>query len=165
MRLSRIENVTPGERLGESLYGADGRLLLAEGVALTASYLRAIRDLGIPAIYLRDADTADVKVPHAISPVARARIAVNLADAFRTVSQSMQRFCPAIDSQRAGEVHQHLRSQRFGDVVKAVADSGSVPRLVADVDQLLDGLMSQDVIVGMNSIKSHDDYTSQHSID
>ena len=164
MRLTRIENVTSEARLGESLYGSDGKLLLAAGVMLKPSYLRAIGDLGIPAIYLADPATSDVKVPHPVSPMARARMVRTLSDTFGIVAASVRR-CAAGETPSAGDLQRHLRSKRFGEVVKAVADSGSVHRLMADVDELLASLMDQDVLLAMNSIKSHDDYTYQHSID
>lgn len=38
-------------------------------------------------------------------------------------------------------------------------------QIVGDVDSLVDQLMNREVIVGLNSIKTHDNYTFQHCID
>jgi HD-GYP domain-containing protein (c-di-GMP phosphodiesterase class II) len=42
---------------------------------------------------------------------------------------------------------------------------GQIHVVAADVDVLLDQLSTQEVLLGLNSIKSHDNYTYQHSID
>jgi HD-GYP domain-containing protein (c-di-GMP phosphodiesterase class II) len=51
------------------------------------------------------------------------------------------------------------------DTFKTSSKDGGLEQIIGDVDSLIDQLMEKDVIAGLNSIKVHDNYTFQHSID
>ena len=51
------------------------------------------------------------------------------------------------------------------DTFKSANRKGGLEQMVGDVDTLIAQLMEKDVVVGLNSIKLHDNYTFQHSID
>jgi HD-GYP domain-containing protein (c-di-GMP phosphodiesterase class II) len=63
------------------------------------------------------------------------------------------------------EAHEQVRSKRFMDTFKTSSKDGGLEQIIGDVDSLIDQLMEKDVIAGLNSIKVHDNYTFQHSID
>src|SRR5437868_15429298 len=71
MYVNDLAKVIPGTVLGETIYGGNGQPLLYEGVALTSEYLSDLRKLGIASLYVRDRDTADIQIPHPVSPEAR----------------------------------------------------------------------------------------------
>jgi HD-GYP domain-containing protein (c-di-GMP phosphodiesterase class II) len=161
MRLTNIHSVTTGMKLGEPIFGPAGQVLLQRGVCLSGKYITSLREMGFPAVYIDDGETSDIAVPHAIAPETRARVLRNLAEAFDSVSN-------ATDSFRASSRHtamEHLQSERFAKAVATVARDGGFDRLFDDVNGMLDQLLVHDVLVGMNSIKTHDKYTFQHSID
>lgn len=61
MRLVGIEKVKPGDELGQSILGADGAILLREGVILTENYINKLKSIGIEYIYIKDAYLEDIK--------------------------------------------------------------------------------------------------------
>ncbi|HEY7117807.1 MAG TPA: HD domain-containing phosphohydrolase [Tepidisphaeraceae bacterium] len=161
MRLVNIDQLTPGMRLGDSIHGRAGQTLLARGAALTDSYVATLRTMGVPAVYIADPDTADVEIPQPISPEAHARVLRNLAQVFEQVCEATEQ----IRKSSMNRLHQNPQSDRL---VRAIASCGAADRLYAitrDIDLIMDQLGNLDTLVGLNSIKTHDLYTFQHSID
>lgn len=54
MRLVSLKNVISGMVLGKGIYACDGKVLLAEGVTLTASYVDRLEEMGIFEVYIED---------------------------------------------------------------------------------------------------------------
>ncbi|MBZ4664098.1 MAG: hypothetical protein JG776_1813 [Caloramator sp.] len=61
MRLVNIERVKPGDELAQSILGADGAILLREGVILTDTYIRRLKNIGVEFLYIKDAHLEDLK--------------------------------------------------------------------------------------------------------
>lgn len=61
MRLVNIERVKPGDELAQSILGADGAILLREGVILTDTYIRRLKNIGVEFLYIKDAHLDDLK--------------------------------------------------------------------------------------------------------
>src|SRR5262245_36215856 len=125
MRLESLESIDPGTRLGGSVYAKSGRLLLRQGVALTPPYISCLREMGIPAIYIHDDDTADITVPNPVAPESRARVQATLADAFETVSRGTQ----SLRQDFRSLATDHIKSDRFAKAVSSVASEAGVRRL------------------------------------
>jgi HD-GYP domain-containing protein (c-di-GMP phosphodiesterase class II) len=62
MRLMSIDNVKENMQLARNIDSADGRVLLSEGVSLTANYIERLRDLGIMSLYITDRLIGKVEV-------------------------------------------------------------------------------------------------------
>lgn len=159
MQLINLANIATDSELGETVYGDGGRPLLQRGVKLTARYLKNLAAIGLRAVYVNDPDTSDIETPQPVSPESRAQAVHNLSHSFEHVGQMCQ------DLKRASveEIQEHLRSDRFADMLRS--GGSGLGSLSADVDSFLDQLMNQEILVGLNSIKAHDTYTFQHSID
>lgn len=71
MRLVDIDFIREGEVLGKSIYSAEGKILLGEGVPLSRDYLERLREMGISSVYLSDELFADVEIKDVINPVNR----------------------------------------------------------------------------------------------
>lgn len=67
MRQSSINRLKQGDVLGRTIYANDGRVLLGRGIALTASYIQRLRELGITIVYVDDEETKDIVVEDIIS--------------------------------------------------------------------------------------------------
>ncbi|WP_027307744.1 HD-GYP domain-containing protein [Caloramator sp. ALD01] len=61
MRLVNIERVKPGDELAQSILGADGAILLREGVILTDTYIKRLKSIGVEFLYIKDAHLDDLK--------------------------------------------------------------------------------------------------------
>ena len=161
MYLSDIKNVRAGAVLGDTVYGERGQPLLYPGVALTDDYLADLKRRGIASIYIADPDTADLEVPQPITVQARASALQNLNRAFESVTSA----CEQLRQASVETILEHLQSDRFSSTVRTDSVGESLQSLAADADGFLNQLMGREVLAGLNSIKSHDSYTFQHSID
>lgn len=161
MRLINTNNLEEGMQIGQDLYDEYNRLLLGRGATLKGSYVTRLKQMGLPALYVQEADTSDISVPEMIPPAVRAKAIQNLSNTFQAISQSLE----GMRQLSLDEAHQHVHSKRFIDTFKSTTSNQGIDQIVGDVDTLVDQIMNKDVILGLNSIKIHDNYTFQHSID
>jgi HD-GYP domain-containing protein (c-di-GMP phosphodiesterase class II) len=163
MRLIHSANLSNGMEVGEPVHGASGQMLLAPGVKLTDRYIDLLHKLDIPAAYVADPDTAGIHVPQPLKPRTRAKASHALSDAF-------ERLAPAAKELRASEPpadasEARASGDRFAKTCRSVFGSGGFRSLIESVQSVITDLMDQRVLIGLNSIKTHDAYTFQHSID
>ena len=52
MRLLSIDSVKESMQIAKNIYTADGRVLLAEEVSLTVSYIEKLKELGVGSLYM-----------------------------------------------------------------------------------------------------------------
>lgn len=161
MRLISIDQLREGMRAGDDIYDEYNRLLLGRGAPIRRAYVARLREMGLPALYVQDDDTADIQVPKVIAPATRARALKNLTDNFSAITRAAEGFRKL----SIEEAHQNIQSKKFMDTFKSLTHNQGIDRMVGDVNTMIDQLMNRDVIVGLNSIKTHDNYTFQHSID
>lgn len=83
MRLVLIHDVAPGVRLGKTIYGEDGRILLHRGTELTGPYIETLERMGFQALYLLDPHALDMPANEPISDRTRQEALVAVRDTFR----------------------------------------------------------------------------------
>ncbi|HZK84951.1 MAG TPA: HD-GYP domain-containing protein [Desulfosporosinus sp.] len=71
MRIMSIEKVEPGMKVGRSIYSANGKTLLANGVKLTSRYIERIKELGIVVIYIYDESVGAIQIDDVVSEKTR----------------------------------------------------------------------------------------------
>ncbi|MDB5173557.1 MAG: hypothetical protein JWN51_2330 [Phycisphaerales bacterium] len=161
MRLLYCENLAVGMKLGQPVYGAAGQLLLAPGATMSARYIALLGEMGIPAVYVADPDTSDVSPPQYVRPQTRAA-------AWRSLTSIAECLAPAaadLRKQSLSLTHEHSGSERFAQAVRSTFRGADLEALGKSVDAVMADLLDQNVLVGLNTIKTHDAYTFQHSID
>ncbi len=151
MRLINIDNLKEGMQIGQDLYDEYNRLLLSRGATLRGTYVTRLKQMGLPALYVQEADTSDISVPEMIPPAARAKAIRNQTNTFQAVSQSLE----GMRQLSLDEAHQHVHSKRFIDTFKSTTNNQGIEQIVGDVDTLVDQIMNKDVILGLNSIKTY----------
>ena len=161
MRLIRLDNLHEGMEAGADLYDEHNRLMLRRGATIRNAYMSRFEDMGLPALYVQDADTADIQVPQVIPHADRIKAMNNLTSTFSAISKATEEF----RQMSVEAAHQNLQAKKFVDNFKTITRDRAIDAMVGDVNTLVDQLMDRDVIVGLNSIKTHDGYTFQHSID
>lgn len=161
MQLIPLQKVPAGAKLGETVFGPTAQPWLQRGVELSGEYLQMLHARGLPALYVEDPDTSDISVPQTISPEVRAKAMGNLSRAFESVSRNSEKLREAYVAMAATG----MQSARFADAVRAAAGGEGLYRMANDIDGMLEQLKGCDVLAGLNSIKAHDTYTFQHSID
>lgn len=161
MRLINIDSLQEGMQIGQDLYDEYNRLLLGRGAIIKGNYVLRLKKMGLPALYIQDADTSDISVPEMIPPAARAKAIQNLTNTFQAVSQSLE----GMRQLSIEEAQQHVHSKRFIDTFKSITSNQGIDQITGDVDTLVNQIMNKEAILGLNSLKIHDNYTFQHSID
>jgi HD-GYP domain-containing protein (c-di-GMP phosphodiesterase class II) len=161
MRLINIDKLQAGMQTGQDLYDEYNRLLLGRGATLKSSYVVRLKQMGLSALYVQEADTSDISVPEMIPPAVRARAIQNLANTFQAVTRSLD----GMRQLSIDEAHEHVNSKRFLNSIRSTTSNQGFDQIIGDVNALVGQIMNKDVILGLNSIKIHDNYTFQHSID
>ena len=161
MLLVHTENLKAGMEIGEAVHGAAGQMLLAPGVKLSERYIGLLRELNIPATYVADSDTSDVEVPRPIRPQTRASLRSALSESFDLLAPSAKTLVEELPT--AGKANR--TSERFEKTVRSILGCDGFDSLVRSVENVISDVQTQRVLVGINSIKTHDAYTFQHSID
>ena len=161
MRLISTDNLKEGMQAGEAIYDEYNRLLLGRGATIQGTYLTRLKGMGLPALYVQDDDTADIYVPQVIPPAARIKAIQSLTDTFGSLSKSVENFRQVSTE----ATRQNIQSGKFMDTFNSLSHEEGIDQLVGDVNTFIDQLMDREVLIGLNSIKTHDNYTFQHSID
>ncbi len=159
MQRRELEAVRPGDILGRTIYDDVGRPLLTAGTELNDRYLRSLEVRGYYALDIQDGLADDVAPRDLISHRVRATVTNHVADIFGQVEQV------------AAE-----RGRGAGSVDDAVADLGEqalpIPdaedllgRLYLDVEALIEEILESSTVEGLDSLKTHNRYTFEHSVD
>lgn len=159
MRLVSIANVKPGQIVGRAVLDGTGRVLLQEGIALTETYIKALRAKGYTRIFVREANEQVVALPEEdVSPETRARAFTTLQKAYQSVGDQVVR----------------LRNESAKDLAKAI-DSDAIKQLMGPkgpfaniqeiISGILDDVLNRSTLAGLTSIKSEDSHVYDHSID
>ena len=155
-----IHRIEPGDVLARTVFDATGRPLLKAGTALTDGYIERLRRRGYAAVTVEDGLADDVAPETLVSEQLRHTVAGHVGTIFGQV----------------GEVARD-RGRGRGGVDAAVEDLGEQPlplvdggrsaleRLYADVQSLINEIVESDAVAGLESLKSHNEYTFQHSVD
>lgn len=87
MRLLMINQVSPGAKLGKTLYREDGRVLLHRGTELTGGYLETLAKVGYQALYVLDPHAEDMPPSEPISERTRQEAIQAVRATFRRVRE------------------------------------------------------------------------------
>ncbi|MDN3513947.1 MAG: HD-GYP domain-containing protein [Candidatus Brocadia sp.] len=158
MRRINIDNAEPGIVLGKTIYGSNYEILLRRGVVLTKTHINQLKNRGFIRIYIDDEETADIVLEDPISEKIRI---MSTKDIFKTykVTQS------AITNIEADTTESIIKYINTPKIKKSFQESQAFKQLCNDINYFLDEIMNQDILSGLNSIKSFDNYTYEHSVD
>src|ERR1700704_5473076 len=152
------DQLEPAMQLGRSLYNHRGDVLLAYGTRLTSAFIASIRQRGYHFVYVMDGIADDVEPTGLISQRLRSKTVRNLDSMYELMTAATR---PARDE--AAEDGAHVLSEIPAKMESVVEQQ--IKRLEADVEQLLDEALEAHILDGVASLKSHDNYTFEHSVD
>jgi len=155
-----LDRVEPGAVLGRTIYEAQGRPLLVAGTPLTERDIRSLQARGYRSVYIQDGLADDIVPNELISDRVRTTISDHVATTFSQVSMlATERGLGAsgVDSATA----------RLGDQPLELEDETDdlVGALYADVEALITELLETDTVAGLESLRTHNEYTFQYSVD
>ena len=131
-----VDYLKPGMVLSKNLYFEIGVLpLLTSGQTLTAAHIKKIRQKAIPGLYVESDGSRDIVIDDCISEETRNKALIGIKNLFDDYSES------------------HSRT---------VANLTEVASLAGE---LVDGVFRSDnILINLIDLKSHDDYTYKHSL-
>ena len=155
-----IDALRPGDVLARTVFDAGGRPLLKAGTSLTDSYIDRLRRRGYSAVAVQDGLADDVVPETLVSEQLRNTIATHVGGIFGEVAEV------ARDRGR-GEGSVATAVEDLGEQPLPLADGGrtAMEQLYADVQTLINEILGSDTVAGLESLKSHNEYTFQHSVD
>ncbi|MGB9846305.1 MAG: HD-GYP domain-containing protein [Desulfotomaculales bacterium] len=136
MRKVSLGMARQGMKLGRSVYDGQGRVLLQSGVILTESYIRKLKKLGIPAVYVDDGFLPDLQVEDVISEQTRIWAVQQAKELFSSLAPVAKQK-PVVATEKATRVINRLLEEIF---------------------------TNRSAVVNLVDIRSHDEYTFGHSV-
>jgi HD-GYP domain-containing protein (c-di-GMP phosphodiesterase class II) len=67
MRLLSIDNVSKGMHVARTIYSAEGKVLLTEGMPLTVGYIERLQELGVASLYIIDDKIGRIEVDELVT--------------------------------------------------------------------------------------------------
>lgn len=157
LRIS-LDSLEDGMVLGRGIYSEEGKLLLGRGVALDSFFIGRLRKLGMHSVFVRDEDTDDVIPPENIPDMVRGATLRHLRQLFG----SFEEIAREIRTFSVSAIRDTVSSEKFQGIFR---DHPAVRKIFKDIEHIVGCLLGGEVTLGLNSLKTHDNYTFQHSID
>ena len=158
MRRMHIEKLTPGMVLGKAVYGDNYEVLLNRGVVIVEGHINALKKRGFIKVYIDDEETADVVIQDPISDKIRIMATKDILKTYE-LTQS------AIVSIEAETTESIIKSINTPKIKNAFQENQAFKQMCKDINSFVDELMNENILSGLNSIKSFDNYTFEHSVD
>jgi len=154
-----VESLKPGMIVGQAVTDEKGNILLNRNVELTDRYIQSLENRSIAAIYIQDGNTDDIIPDESISEVVRGSTIRNM----RKVFNSIEGIKKEIKEESQITMQDHILSGRFQDTFKNTA---GFEKLTSDMIRIVNELVNiPTIMLGMNSLKTYNDYIYQHSTD
>ena len=156
-----VELLTPGMQVGRSLYNQRGDVLLTSGTQLDEAFITSIRHRGYRFIYVMDGIADDVAPLGLISQRLRSATLRNLDAVFKAMLEATRP-----QREEAAEEGAHVLTEVLpisNSMTGAV--ERQIRRLEADSEHLLAEVFDAQIFEGVAALKSHDNYTFEHSVD
>ncbi len=151
MHKVHVEELQPGMLLGKDIYNEQDRVLLARGVALTRRYIEVLQRLGFYAIYIMDGIADDVIPTDILSD----RVHITVSKHVRQLFTIGQNSPLALSDDKLRPSMTNLMN----------AAQPVIGQLYRDVERIIDQAASAQVLSGVTSLKNHDSYTFDHSVE
>jgi HD-GYP domain-containing protein (c-di-GMP phosphodiesterase class II) len=145
-------------KLGKTIYGDNYEILLRGGIELSEGYITRLKNRGYTRLFIEDEDTADIEIRDPISERIRSMATKDILKTYKTTQLSITN----IEADTAENV---IKSINTPKIKKTFQENQAFKQLCGNINMLLDEIMGQGMLSGLNSIKSFDNYTYEHSID
>ncbi len=150
LRKAYVEHLQPGMRIAQPVLNEAGGILLAKGAELSDRYIEALRGRGFFAVYIQDGIGDDVEVPDIVSDQVRYAAHKHVKELFAVVKSAVDR-----------SKHDNKKSP----MANVTLPEDQAAELYRDVEKIVHEVMDSDTLTGVASLKSHDGYTFEHSVE
>lgn len=154
-----VESLKPGMIIGRAIFDESKNVLLNKDVALTTEYIEKLKSRSIGIVYIQDGNTDDIFPDEIISEAVRSSAVHNMKKVFNSIKKIKKEII--LKSKK--EIIKYISSGKYHDYLK---DNFEYDEITKDAKYILsDIITSPTVMMGMNSLKTYDDYIYQHAID
>jgi len=155
-----LDRLAPDDVLAKTVFDGHGRPLLKAGTPLEQHYVDALRARGILTVFVQDGLVDDLPPTDVISEHVRAKITGHVASTYAAVAR--------VGAERgvaSGDVE--ATADRLGEQPLDLGRDGAelIAQLHDDVETLISELLESESLAGLESLKTHNEYTFQHSVD
>ena len=153
-----LESLKYGMKIGKPIFDDDGKLVLGRGLILNDFFISGLKNRGISSIFIQDDVTDDIIPVDNISEMVRGA----------TIRHMREMFDSLEDINREMKDHSHLAvmntftSDKFQ---KTFRNHPAFQKIQGDSIRIVEELIEGELTLGLNSLKTYDNYTFQHSID
>ncbi|MBM4056283.1 MAG: HD domain-containing protein [Planctomycetes bacterium] len=155
-----INNVTPGMMLGKTIYGDNYEVLLKKGIELTHDHILGLKKRGIICVYVEDDDTADIKTQDIISEKVRTMVTKDVIKTYKRITE------PFKDKNLEESTYEAIISSINSEKIKnSFRQNIELKQLNNSINLFIGEIMDKEIITGLNTIRTHDNYTYEHSVD
>ncbi len=158
MILVTIDSLEEGMILGKDIFSAEGKLLLGRGVTVSPFFKNRLKHIGVSSVFIRDESTDDIIPVENISEVTRGSTLRHMHELFG----SAEEICGEMKGLSVQAIQDAVSSDQFQNTFR---NNPAFKKIQDDASAIVDQLIQGEVILGMNSLKTYDNYTFQHSID
>ena len=144
--------------LGKSIYSDNYDILMNRGTPLTIDYITRLKARGHTTVYVTDAETADIVIRNPISDKIHAMATKDVQKMYRTTQLSLAK----MENDTSSAIIKSINSPKFK---KSFQQNLFLTHLCENANRFVEDVMNQSVLVGINAIKSFDNYTYEHSVD
>ncbi|MCC7106953.1 MAG: HD domain-containing protein [Chloroflexi bacterium] len=159
-----VAHLKPGMVLAQSLRTERGDVLLAAGTAMTPFYIQSIQRRGYISVYVEDGLADDVEPADIVSEQVRASTTSHVARVYEVVGKLAQ------DSREGPRVRPRTVDdaiRRLGPRQLELPKEGArmLEALYSDIERIMDEILEANTVTSLESLKSHNSYTFEHSVD
>lgn len=147
MRRIPLEELKPGDIVGQPIYDEQGRILLKAGIAVSTRLIEKIETLQIQSVYIADSQEDIGSLHDVISPTIR-------HEAIKTVKRVYDSFV----SEETIRNSQNLRKRSFSENEHIINLNSTVEAILLEV------FSNKNAIVEMVDIKKMDNYLYEHAV-
>ncbi len=158
MRRININNVTPGMVLAKTIYGNNLEILLNKGVVLENHYITQLKSRGFLKIYIEDEESEGIVINDPISDKIRIMATKDILSTYTITKAALEE----IEADTTDAVMRNINTSKFK---RSFHDNPYFKKMCENIGAFIDNLLNQEVLSGLYSIKSFDNYLFEHSID
>ena len=153
-----IDTIESGMKIGKSIFDDAGKRLLGKGVLLNDFLIERLKSRGVTRLFIGDDSTEDIEPQESIPDMVRGATIKHMKELFEDVGEIRNE----MKDQSNKAFESAISSEKF---INTFRNSPAFTKITDDAKSIVDELLCGDSTLGLNSIKTYDNYTFQHSID
>ncbi len=149
--------VRPGMAVAKPVYSPRGDLLLNKGVEVQDFMIGYLLDRGFDRLWVKDNDTDDIEIREVISSRVHAEATAAIARIFDAIEMAIGDMPRDLENAQA-----IIRDPEFK---RRFLESPELNELASVAEEVVGEALEGDLLSGLQTLRSHDDYTFAHCID